>query len=72
MMQGIASPRAAHAVAYDECVCTTPPTSGICRYTYACVAVSLDGLYPLALTAGSSTALPSRSQTTIESGVSSG
>ena len=29
--QGIGSPRAAHAVAYDEWVCTTPPTSGISR-----------------------------------------
>ena len=30
---GMASPRAAHAVAYPEWVCTTPPTSGMCRYT---------------------------------------
>ena len=30
---GMASPRLAHAVAYVECVCTTPPTSGRCRYT---------------------------------------
>ena len=29
--QGIGSPRAAHAVAYLEWVCTTPPTSGMCR-----------------------------------------
>ena len=28
---GIASPRAAQAVAYVEWVCTTPPTSGRCR-----------------------------------------
>ena len=28
---GIASPRAAHAVAYVEWVCTAPPTSGMCR-----------------------------------------
>jgi hypothetical protein len=28
---GIGSPRAAHAHAYVECVCTTPPTSGIWR-----------------------------------------
>ncbi len=28
---GIGSPRAAQAVAYAECVCTTPPTSGMCR-----------------------------------------
>ena len=28
---GIASPRLAHAVAYVEWVCTTPPTSGRCR-----------------------------------------
>ena len=28
---GIGSPRAAHAVAYVEWVCTTPPTSGMCR-----------------------------------------
>ena len=28
---GTASPRAAHAVAYVEWVCTTPPTSGMCR-----------------------------------------
>ena len=27
--QGIGSPRAAHAVAYVEWVCTTPPTSGM-------------------------------------------
>ena len=40
---GISSPRAAHATAYVECVCTTPPTSGMCRYTYAWAAVSLDG-----------------------------
>ena len=31
MTHGMASPRAAQAVAYPECVCTTPPTSGICR-----------------------------------------
>ena len=30
---GTGSPRAAHAVAYVECVCTTPPTSGMFRYT---------------------------------------
>jgi hypothetical protein len=30
---GISSPRDAHAVAYVECVCTTPPISGMCRYT---------------------------------------
>jgi hypothetical protein len=30
---GIGSPRAAQAVAYGEWVCTTPPTSGISRYT---------------------------------------
>jgi len=30
---GIGSPRAAHAVAYGEWVCTTPFTSGRCRYT---------------------------------------
>jgi hypothetical protein len=29
--QGIGSPRAAHADAYVEWVCTTPPTSGIAR-----------------------------------------
>ena len=29
--QGIGSPSAAHAVAYVECVWTTPPTSGMCR-----------------------------------------
>jgi hypothetical protein len=29
--QGIGSPRAAHAVAYREWVCTTPPTPGMCR-----------------------------------------
>jgi hypothetical protein len=28
---GMASPRLAHAVAYVEWVCTTPPTSGMCR-----------------------------------------
>ena len=28
---GIGSPRAAHAVAYREWVCTTPPTPGMCR-----------------------------------------
>ena len=28
---GIGSPRAAHAEAYGECVCTTPPTCGMCR-----------------------------------------
>ena len=28
---GTGSPRAAQAVAYVECVCTTPPTSGRCR-----------------------------------------
>ena len=27
---GMASARAAHAVAYVEWVCTTPPTSGMC------------------------------------------
>ena len=30
---GISSPRAAQATAKVECVCTTPPTSGMFRYT---------------------------------------
>jgi hypothetical protein len=30
---GIGSPRAAHAVAYGLWVCTTPPMSGMLRYT---------------------------------------
>ncbi len=29
MTHGISSPRAAHATAYVECVCTTPPTCGM-------------------------------------------
>ena len=43
---GISSPRAAHAMAYVEWVCTTPPISGMFRYTYACAAVSHDGCGP--------------------------
>jgi len=33
MTHGISSPRAAHATAKVECVWTTPPTSGMWRYT---------------------------------------
>ena len=62
---GTASPRAAHAVAYVEWVCTTPPTSGMWRYTYAWAAVSDDGARV------PSTSVPSRSQTTMSSGVRS-
>jgi hypothetical protein len=40
---GTGPPRAAHAQPYVEWVCTTPSTSGMCRYTYACAAVSDDG-----------------------------
>ena len=62
---GTGSARAAHAVAYVECVCTTPPTWGMCVYTYACAAVSDDGAR------SPSTRFASRSHTTIDSGVSS-
>ncbi len=33
MTHGMGSLRAAHAVAYVEWVCTTPPTWGMLRYT---------------------------------------
>jgi len=62
---GIASPRAAQAVAYGLCVCTCPLTSGLCRYTYACAPVSLEGCFR------PSTALPSRSRTVIPAQVRS-
>ena len=69
MTHGISSPRAAHATAYVECVCTTPPISGMFRYTYACAAVSLDGLRSLPGVPG--TALPSRSHRIMFSGARS-
>jgi hypothetical protein len=58
-------PTAANAVAYRECVWTTPLTSGRCRYTYRWLAVSEEGAcWP-------STTVPSRSTTTMDAAVSS-
>ena len=43
-MHGISRCACAHAVAWGECVCTTPPIEGKARYRCQCVGVSDDGV----------------------------